>query len=74
MLRGEAYTYMLIVPSTHILCSCICFTTKHITFSKFVPVALGIQHAMYIRHIVMWPVKLNHVSPHYLINSMIKKN
>jgi hypothetical protein len=36
-----------------------------------VPVALGIQHVMYLRQIVMWPVKLNHIFPHYPINGTI---
>jgi len=31
-------------------------------------VALGIQHAMRMRHIVMWPVRLYSTIQHYLIN------
>jgi len=35
-------------------------------------VALGIQHAMRMRHIIYpWPARLNNIFPHYLINGMI---
>jgi hypothetical protein len=31
-------------------------TAIHITYSECVPVALGIQHAVRVRHIVMWSI------------------
>jgi hypothetical protein len=34
-------------------------------------VALGIQHAMRLRHIVMGPVRLYILFPYYLINGTI---
>ena len=34
-------------------------------------VALGIQHAMRIRHFVMCPVPLYEISPHLVINGTI---
>jgi hypothetical protein len=33
--------------------------------------ALGIQHAMRLRNIVMWPAPLYNTFPHYLINGTI---
>jgi hypothetical protein len=36
-----------------------------------VSVALGIQHAMRTRHIVMSPAPLYNIFPHYLINGTI---
>jgi len=42
-----------------------------ITYSNCVPLALGIQHAMHMRHIVVWPVKLYHIFQHYPINGTI---
>jgi len=33
--------------------------------------ALGIQHAMRLRNIVMWPAPLYNTFPHYLINATI---
>jgi len=38
-------------------------------------VALGIQHAMRMRHIIyLWPARLYKIFPHYLINGMINEN
>jgi len=34
-------------------------------------VALFIQHAMRIRHIIIWPAPLYHIFPYYLINGTI---
>jgi len=31
-------------------------------------VALGIQHAIHMRHIVLWPARLSNIFSHYLIN------
>ena len=43
-----------------------------ITCSECVSVALGIQRAMRVRHIVhLWPAPLYNISPHYLINGTI---
>ena len=42
-----------------------------ITYSKCVLVALVIQHAIRVRRIVMWPVRLYSMFPHYLINGTI---
>jgi len=33
--------------------------------------ALGIQHAMRMHHIIMWPARLYNISPHFLINGTI---
>jgi len=41
------------------------------TYSELVFVALAIQHAMRVCHIVMWPVGLSSIFPHYLINGTI---
>jgi hypothetical protein len=43
----------------------------YVSHSECVPVALGIQHAMHMRQIVMWPVKLCDIFPHYPINGTI---
>jgi len=47
---------------------------KHPVYFMFV--ALGIQHAMHVRHIFMWPSPPLQYFPHYLINGTIfkKKN
>ena len=42
-----------------------------ITYSEFVFVALVIQYAIRMRHIVMCPVRLHSIFPHYLINGTI---
>jgi hypothetical protein len=34
-------------------------------------VALGIQHAMRVCHIAMWPSPLYNIFPHYLMNGII---
>jgi len=41
------------------------------TYSECGSVALGIQYAMRMRHIVMWPARLYNIFPHYLINGTI---
>jgi hypothetical protein len=41
-----------------------------ITYSERVFVALGTQHAMRVRHIIM-PAMLYNIFPHYLINGTI---
>jgi hypothetical protein len=42
-----------------------------ITYSECVFVALGIQHAMRICRIVMWPIRLHNIFLHCLINGTI---
>ena len=42
-----------------------------ITYSEFVFVALVIQYAIRMRNIVMCPVRLHSIFPHYLINGTI---
>ena len=42
-----------------------------ITYSDYVFVALGIQHEMRTRRIVMWPIRLHNIFLHYLTNDMI---
>jgi len=39
---------------------------KHITYFECMFVALGIQYPMH-----MWPVPLNYIFPHYLLNGTI---
>jgi len=45
----------------------------NVTYSKCVAVALGNHQATPVRHIVMWPVQLYNIFPHYLIEGTIKK-
>jgi hypothetical protein len=37
-------------------------------------VALGIQHAMRMRHSHLWPVRICNIFPYYLINGTILEN
>ena len=50
---------------------CCSRRARSIRSSEYVFVALGIQHAMLIRHIVMWPAQLYSIFPLYLINGAI---
>jgi hypothetical protein len=45
-----------------------------ITYSDCVSVAFGIQHAMRVRCILLWPVWLYTVFPHNRMNGMIFEN
>ena len=53
---------------------CCCGKAISITYSECVSVALVIQHARRMcQIIVIWPIQIYHVFPHYLINSTIFK-
>ena len=52
------------------VCSCN-VTAISFIYSESVLVALVIQHAMRVRHIVMFPAPLYNIFPHYLINGTI---
>jgi hypothetical protein len=42
-----------------------------VTYSECELIALDIQYAMRMLHIVMWPAPFYNIFPHYLINGMI---
>ena len=48
-----------------------CYSGKAVSilYSECMFVALGIQHAMHMHHIIMWPLQLWYIFPH-LINGM----
>jgi hypothetical protein len=52
---------------------CCCGKAISVTYSECVSVALVIQHAksMRVLYCHLWPVRLYHILPHYLINGTI---
>jgi hypothetical protein len=50
---------------------CCCGKPISITYSECLFLAFGIQHAMRMRHIAMWPVRLCSIFPHHYKIGMI---
>ena len=53
---------------------CCSGKAESIAYCEYVFLALGIQHAMRLRNVVMWPAPLYNTFPHYLKGHNFRKN